>query len=399
MRRPTRIILIVVIITMSLIFAGCAGSGSPSNMRASTTPTQGLATATAPTTLTPIPPSISPSPVSTNPAALGWIRRGPSYLDQIQEAASAPGALYACGPGSAIPSLHLGFSVSHDGGKTWQSWDTSIPSAICLSLRVSQTASQAVAIYSASCRAECGQSDFYLHYSLDGGKHWTLVSTSETLQGDGSFAWVGTALFSAVAPQGISASATQHLAVSKNGGPFAWTTLPYNTWPLLSTATTLYAPTPEGLYSTANLGATWSKVSPAYQGNAINPTTISPGAPMLGYDARSANGPNIYPLVRSSDGGATWQALPSAPTCSQLNTDAVETPDGAVYITCFGANSGGAGIYKLLPGANQWTLASPLVPGSLFLCTVTWDAGGHPATLWALEQTQSYLNILWAHAP
>ena len=397
MRRPTPFFTLV-IITMGLVLAGCASSGPPPNGRASATPTQGTGSTATVATPTPTTPSVSPTPVPTDPAALGWTRRGPAYLDQIQEAASAPGTLYACGPSNVTTSIHLGFSVSHDGGKTWQSWATPIPSNVCLSLRVSPSAPQAVAVYSASCRAECGQSDFYLHYSLDGGQHWTQVYASEDL-GGGTFGWVGTAFFSNVAPQGTPASATQHLAVSKNGGPFAWTKLPYDGGPLLSTATKLYAPTSAGLYTTTDLGVTWSKVSPTYQGNAINPTGLVPGAPMLGYDARSANGPNIYPMVRSSDGGASWQALPTVPAGMMANGDAVETPDGTVYVTCFGANSGGVGIYKLTPGVSQWTLVSPLAPGSLslHLHTATWDASGHPVTVWGLQETSSYSYIPWAH--
>src|SRR6185437_2640164 len=119
----------------------------------------------------------------------------------------------------------------------------------------------------------CGQSDYYLNYSLDGGKHWTQVYTSGSASVDGSFGWVGTALFSTVAPPGTPTSATQNLAVSKNGGPFSWTSLPYAGGSLLSTATTLYVNSSVGLYSTMNLGASLARVTPAYQGNTVSPTT------------------------------------------------------------------------------------------------------------------------------
>ncbi len=327
------------------------------------------------------------------------MRQGPAVVDQIQQSPAAPNTVYACGPTPAGSSSGLGFGISRDGGKTWTTWATSIPASACLAMSVSPSAPQAVAVYSASCRAECGQGEFYLDYSLDGGKHWTHVYTSGDSVTEAPFAWVGTTFFANGAPSGTPSSATQNLAVSKNGGPFAWTSLPNYARQIFSTATTLYVKTDGGvLYSSANLGVSWSKVTPAYQGNAINATTLVSGAPMLGYDARSIDGPNVYPMVRSSDGGASWQALPPVPAGFQANTDAVETPDGTIYVTFVGTTSFQAGIFKLMPGASQWTLVSPLIPGSLFLNTVIWDASGHPVSVWGLQGTPAYISIPWTHA-
>jgi hypothetical protein len=278
---------------------------------------------------------------------------------------------------------------------TWRTWVTTIPASACLELRVSSSAPQAVAVYTASCRAECGEGNFYLDYSLDGGQRWTLVYTSENA--GVSFGWVGTALFSQGVPTGTPASSTQYLAVSKNGGPFAWTSLPYPGG-IFSTATTIYVVTGSGLYSSSNLGSSWSSVMPVYQGHAITPSALVPGAPMLGYDARSANGPNVYPLYSSSDGGAAWRPLPSIPSGLQAGTDAVEAPDGTIYETCIGTDPSQAGIYKLTPGAGSWTLLSALMPGVLHLHAVIWDANGHPVAVWGLQDTSAYTDIPWAHA-
>lgn len=368
-----------------LLLTGCASSGARSVRPSLPTPTIPVVAATM-------------TPPSADPTAQGWARQGPQFVDQIQQAPSAPNTLYACG-GPPAANSGLGFSVSQDGGKTWQTWATSIQASACLSLRVSPTAPQAVAVYSATCRAECGMGEFYLHYSLDGGKHWTKVFTSGVSTTVGTYGWVGTAFFANGAPSGTPASATENLAVSTNGGPFSWTNLPYSSGALFSTATTVYVQAHNGLYSSTNLGASWSNVTPAYQGHAVNPTALVPGASLLGYDARSANGPNIYPLLHSSDGGATWQALPSFPAGMQANGDATETPDGTIYVTCFGSDSAPVqvGIYKLTPSTTQWTLISPIAPGSLFLHVVTWDANGHPVTIWGLQETLAYTYIPWTH--
>jgi hypothetical protein len=223
-----------------------------------------------------------------------------------------------------------------------------------------------------------------------------LVYTNQNGPG-ATFGWVGTALFTQIAPRGTPASATENLAVSKNGGPFSWTTLPYPSG-LLTTATTLYAPTGAGLYISTDLGASWRKVTPAYQGHAIDPTALTPGASLLGYDARAENGPNIYPLYRSTDGGATWQPLSSLPAGIQADTDAIEVPDGTIYETGIGNGTVQGGIYKLTPGASSWTLVSTAGPGLVHLQTVTWSAGGDPTEIWGLQETDTYTNIPWVHA-
>jgi hypothetical protein len=372
-----------------LLLVGCASSGAPSTGNQVTTTPE--ITPTSPVTYS-SPPA---NPTPGNLLAEGWAQRGPSRVDQIQASPSAPRTVYTCGPALTGTNGGLDFGVSEDGGMTWQTWKIPISASACLELRISPSAPQAVAIYSASCRAECGEGEFYLDYSLDGGRHWTLVYTSE--DSGASFGWVGTTFFSQGAPAGTPASATQYLAASKDGGPFSWTSLP-STGEFFSTATTIYVYTGAGLYSSANLGATWSRVMPAYQGQPVSPSTLVPGAPMLGYDARSENGPNIYPLFSSNDGGATWQPLPSIPSGLQADTDAIEAPDGTVYETCFGTDSSQAGIYKLTPGASGWTLISSLMPAALHLHTVTWDANGHPLTVWGLQEAEAYTYIPWAHA-
>jgi len=129
---------------------------------------------------------------------------------------------------------------------------------------------------------------------------------------------------------------------------------------------------------------------------------MAPGAALLGIDARwNTPMPNTFPLLRSADGGATWQALPDLPSAMQINALVFETPDGTVYLTATGLNAGEGGIYKLSPGASPWKLVSAVTPGDLRMMAVTWDANGHPATLWGLTQahpnTSSAETLLWAH--
>ncbi|HEY7341110.1 MAG TPA: hypothetical protein VH591_09535 [Ktedonobacterales bacterium] len=387
-------ILALVLALVVLLLAGCANGSAQSDGSGAATST--LSTSTGAVTASPTS-DVTATSLPSDPAALEWKRQGPALVDQIQQSPAAPNTVYACGPHGNGSNGGLDFGRSQDGGKTWQMWQTPIHASACLSLRVSPSAPQAVAVYSTSCRAECGQSEVYLDYSLDGGKHWTHALTSDTV-GASTYGWVGTAFFTDGAPPGTPSAPMQHLAVSKNGGPFSWTSLPDFARQMFSTATTLYVKTDGGLlYSSADLGVSWTKVTPTYQGHAINPEALVSGAPMLGYDALASEGPNVYPIVRSSDGGASWQALPSVPAGLQANTDAVESPDGTVYVTCIGVSSGQAGIYKLMPGASQWSLVSPIAPGTLFLHSVIWDTNGHPVAVWGLQETMGYMYAPWMH--
>jgi hypothetical protein len=358
----------------------------------------GQATVTAAPTVTQTA-SAPDDPTPVNLAGLGWAKRGPSPADQIQMAPSSPGTVYACGPFGT--GTGLGFGVSQDGGKTWQTWTTSINATVCGDLKVSPTVAQAVSIDSWTCRAECGAGDQYLHYSLDGGKHWTQVmQTEENGSGTGAGMWIGTTFFTSTPPTDTPASATQYVAVSKNGGPFSWTSLPYP-GTLFSNATTLYASTAVGLYATTDFGLLWNKATPSYNGNAVALMAMAPEAAMLGIDARWPNPtPNTYQLLRSTDGGATWQPLPNLSSGLQINAGVLETPDGTIYLTAIGQSIGETGIYKLRPGASQWMLVSPVPPGELHLIALSWDASGHPTSLWGLQEAQNgnYTTIPWVHS-
>ncbi len=140
-----------------------------------------------------------------------------------------------------------------------------------------------------------------------------------------------------------------------------------------------------GLWTSSDYGATWSKVtsfpnpgtyiedpSNSYQGDIVglswvtfDPSTGSPGqATQTIYAGVADLGTSVY---RSTDGGQTWQAVPGQPT-GYIPHHGVLSADGYLYISY----SNGAGpydgtkgdVWKLNTATGQWTNISPVPSAS-----------------------------------
>src|SRR5262249_55437260 len=128
-------------------------------------------------------------------------------------------------------------------------------------------------------------------------------------------------------PQGTPHSSTQFLVASVQGGTFAWTSFPPVPHHIVSGGSTLYvvAPAPaacgapngtcRALCTGANHGATRSYITTTYHGNSVETTALAADSGALfGYDARAIFSDEVYPLLRSDDGGHSWRALPPQAT-------------------------------------------------------------------------------------
>jgi hypothetical protein len=374
------------------------------------------ASGTPTATFVPLPTATFPAaPTPVNLAALGWAKRTLSWVERVAAAPSAPSTVYGCGGLAGQNSYTIQLAVSQDSGHTWNTLSTGVQAAHCYDIEVSPSAQQAVSIHVDTCPSDCGADQQMTSYTLDGGAHWSPISppvAAGNAQPDDGFAsgWVGTTLFAIPGNPPAPQPSSQFLAKSANGGPFTWLNLPVDNQPgpLFTTSNTIYAVRNSDVYKSTDLGAAWSKASAAYNGNPVTPLAMAPGAAMLGIDARWQKDPNPasdYPLLRSTDGGATWQPEPDMPAGMRITAGVFETPDGSIYLTAIGEVGqalGQGGIYKLAPGASQWRLLSQVLPGDLRLMGVTWNASGQPLTLWGVTQahpnTSDATTILYSHA-
>lgn len=391
---------------IAFLLAGCAsggGSGTASGTASGTTP---MASPTSRVAVVPTPTGTSgPQQPPASLSSLGWKQVGIPRADVVAVAPSAPGTLYTC----SVASQGIALSISTDDGTTWHTVNTPTQAGRCVTLRVSPSDPQAVAFYAETCPGDCGASGQVLDYTLDAGAHWTQAISTE----NGSspiFDWIGTTLFVNEAPANTPSSRTQYLAASVNGSPFAWTSLPVAPQQIFSNSTTLYVVAGSSatcssstgcvdLYQSTNRGATWTHLTPSYNGFNVRPQALMPGSSVLiGYDVRADNGPNTYPILRSTNGGASWQALPGAGANLQAGSDPLLTPNGTIYIYFDSASQGGQ--YRLAPGASSWALVSAVVPVQVQVTAVSWDASGHPSALWGLGEAPdgSTRTTLWTHA-
>ena len=353
-----------------------------------------------------------------------WDQVGPAFAQRAVIAESSPATMYTCGyqapAGSAGNTGPVSLAVTHDGGLTWQTLPTPAHGAYC-DVRVSTTNPSHVAIQT---MAVCGQESCtsndppQLNVSLDGGVHWSPASlpagNGGATQPSTTFAWAGDTLFVFA----IGAGAGSHsLAASTNGGAFTWvdqnlTGLPAGATPISgemrAAGNTLYWTFTAGsclqsstscivIARTSDGGATWTHVTPAYAGSAyagltnIRIVASALGAPLIGFGGTCQC--TEPPLLRSTDGGATWHELPRYSTGQRPSEFfTAETPDGTVYATLT-TNDSVEGIYVLAPGATTWNhLTYPSGINSWELADASWDANGHPKALWgwAWQNDQSF---------
>jgi len=131
-----------------------------------------------------------------------------------------------------------------------------------------------------------------------------------------------------------------------------------------------------GLFKSTNSGASWSRVTTldiksTTNGNGISLVVFDPSTGSAGYATQtlivgvSQTGQNLY---RSDDGGATFLAIPGAPTTMMPNR-AVISSDRNLYITyANGAGSYGTidepmeqgRIWKYNLASGSWTNVTPL---------------------------------------
>ncbi|KJS61685.1 carbohydrate-binding protein [Streptomyces rubellomurinus] len=149
---------------------------------------------------------------------------------------------------------------------------------------------------------------------------------------------------------------------------------------------TLYLGTRKnGLWRSTDYGATWSQVGGfpvkdgASSGVGLSFVTFGPAGSRTIYVGAADRSASLY---RSTDGGATWQAVPGQPT-GQLPQHGVLSGDGSLYLTYTdapGPNGVTAGsVWKYAPSTGVWRNVSPSSGGYGFAGLAVDPQ--HPATV------------------
>ena len=349
------------------------------------------------------PPKVtSPTvtPVHTFAPGQGWTVGGPSWAQRIVFASSSPSIAYVCGVpslGNSTQSAPVVLGRSQDGGHSWQASPTPAMAVGC-DVTVDPTDAFDLFLIGDPCPSCSPLPDLQLYRSLDGGRTWNLSRTpsngpNETQQFSAYlWAWVGPSLF--LAPYSKNELATMRPIVSRRGQQFAevsttglYTSVPHDAAinALYGTATALYVellrPPDSGCVSdcevmkrTQDGGISWTLFEPFYHGQPLNLlATGSDGKTLLG------TGQGI--VVRSLDGGRTFQSLPVFPG-KLTATEMLESPGGTVLALLFSDEpQAPPGVYALAPGSTAWRFLCAFPSGNNTL-VLSWDQEGRPTALW-----------------
>lgn len=343
----------------------------------------------------------------------GWTPRGPAWAQAVAFSPQAATIGYTCGAPNLISPdqpAPLMLGETRDGGATWKTVPLPAKGVICR-LTVDPLDYGDVVVYADTCEV-CGADDRGALYR-PGIKQGTWQNITPQLA-DGAFvgvqawAWVGQTLY--LVPTVSGEAAPTQLLVSTNYGAF--TPLPSSLVfgdasagvrridALQASGPALYL-TYDGTCSgqqcvqmrqKASGDAPWTSFAPTSNSAPVTlvPASIS-GAALYGQRQalRAPPGDSVSGYVASSDGGATWRALPPLPGGTFALTFA-DTPDGTLYAVAYSAGSGSDvvpdGVYRLDAGAASWRFVASSPIGPDFV--VTYDNFGHPVALWA-----------WAHHP
>jgi photosystem II stability/assembly factor-like uncharacterized protein len=138
---------------------------------------------------------------------------------------------------------------------------------------------------------------------------------------------------------------------------FEWSNGPLNALVIDSrNPATLYAGTPDGVYKSADGGASWSNIGLSM---GVTSLALDPGDPNTIYAAAGSNGyvnAGFLGLFKSTDGGASWKPIKKGLAKvldSRSTVTALAIAPGnrsALY-----AATSGRGVYKSLNGGAKWT--------------------------------------------
>ena len=279
-------------------------------------------------------------------AATAWQQTtgpGGGAIYALAMAPTAPFTLYA---GTEL----MGVAKSTDGGATWATANSGLPSARVSSLVVHP-------VNPSTVYASTGVG---VAKSTDGGATWALVGSG----------WSGYSVQSLVmAPSGASlyAGGTESVWHGNGSHPEGRVFRSLDggaTWTVFMnglsgtqgvqalainpvTPTTLYAGTYSGAFKSTNGGTSWSAVNTGLVNNNVLSLAIDPTTPATLYAATGGGG-----VFKTTDGGASWSAANTGLASAYVLSLAM---DPATPMTLYAGT--GSGVFKSTNGGANWSAA------------------------------------------
>jgi hypothetical protein len=312
-----------------------------------------------------------------------------------------------------VDSSPIDVGISTDAGQSWKLVTTQVRGRGC-DLTVDPDDADDVVLMANVCRECHTRQPLSLYRTLNAGATWQPLELP--LEGSGGtlgvesyqWTWAGSTFY--LAPWNGGDPAWTRIAVSVGDEPLYWadeeslfigSPAGATIDDMLGSGDTVYVTVdaPRGCTQTcsrvmrsADFGMSWTLLALSDAGLPVRllPSQTSPqGATLFGqvYLNATTSG-RLY--VQSTDGGASWQALPAFPGV-QMAEGIVQTPDGTIYAALAhlagdsATSKAAPGIYRLRPGDSRWAFAAalpanPAAPAGP-LC-VAWDKHGVPVALW-----------------
>ena len=407
---------------MILLLLGLAACGA-TTAPARPTPTRPLATAT------PAPPTWT---IVTNT---------PSSTISLKFASSNPSVAYLCaidGPAAAPLTATARLYKSVDSGQSWQRVNTAptlhpVPPAVSggpplAGCRVFVDASDATDVFLQQTEIEPVGASFAIARALwrsrDGGQTWQQIAALDSTDGFDDLAVLGARLIARPHPSvygagrcdpSVPPKAYSFVMGSDDGG-VTWHDIGqgiesqgYSPHDFAVEGDSLFAaadkvpatacsaaPIVSALWKSSDAGNSWAKVTaPAIE---IGTPSFTPKGAGSGYYGVAWASPDVssgvFTPLYSSDSGATWVALPAAPTLNPGYGQPVVAPSGAVLVDGDGGLNNN-NVYVLRP-SDATPAWSVYAPGSSGQWQVVSGPGG--ATLWSVSFTYGGPSVV-EHLP
>lgn len=124
---------------------------------------------------------------------------------------------------------------------------------------------------------------------------------------------------------------------------------------------TTYVATHEGLFSTKDVGKTWSKVG-SFDADLMGFHLKSDGTMITsGHPGAKTDIPNPMGILTSKDKGLNWEAMEfTGKVDFHLLTSSTNNPDIIIGLNQMGTGQFGAGIYKSIDGGEKWEKIEPI---------------------------------------